>query len=291
MSVLAPEGRQPEHQQASPSGSRVEPPSELAMWFSDGWTVTKRNLTKLKRSPDMLVFAILQPIMFVLLFSQIYGGSIEVEGSDYTQYLMAGIFAQTVIFGSTFSGSAMAQDLKDGIIDRFRTLPMSSSAVLIGRTNSDLVLNALSVIIMMGTGLLVGWRVNTSLSSALAGIGLLLLFSYAFSWVMALLGMSVKSPEVINNASFMILFPLTFISNAFVLSSTLPGPLEAFANWNPVSALVQAVRELFGNTGTVPVPDAWPMQNAVVTVMIGIVLMLVIFVPLCIRKFASISSR
>ncbi len=291
MSVLAPEGRQPEHQQASPSGSGVEPPSELAMWFSDGWTVTKRNLTKLKRSPDMLVFAILQPIMFVLLFSQIYGGSIEVEGSDYTQYLMAGIFAQTVIFGSTFSGSAMAQDLKDGIIDRFRTLPMSSSAVLIGRTNSDLVLNALSVIIMMGTGLLVGWRVNTSLSSALAGIGLLLLFSYAFSWVMALLGMSVKSPEVINNASFMILFPLTFISNAFVLSSTLPGPLEAFANWNPVSALVQAVRELFGNTGTVPVPDAWPMQNAVVTVMVGIVLMLVIFVPLCIRKFASISSR
>ncbi|TKV29315.1 ABC transporter permease [Arthrobacter sp. NamB2] len=261
------------------------------MWFSDGWTVTKRNLIKLKRSPDMLVFAVLQPIMFVLLFSQIYGGSIQVEGSDYTQYLMAGIFAQTVIFGSTFSGSAMAQDLKDGIIDRFRTLPMSSSAVLVGRTNSDLVLNTLSVVIMMGTGALVGWRVNTSPASMVAGIGLLLLFSYAFSWVMALLGMSVKSPEVINNASFMILFPLTFISNAFVQAQNLPGPLEAFANWNPVSALVQAVRELFGNTGTVPVPDAWPMQNAVLTVLVGAILMLVVFVPLCIRKFASISSR
>lgn len=265
--------------------------SALSGWASDGWTVTKRNLTKLRRSPDMLVFAVLQPIMFVLLFSQIYGGSIQVEGSDYTQYLMAGIFAQTVIFGSTFSGSAMAQDLKDGIIDRFRTLPMSSSAVLVGRTNSDLVLNALSVVIMMATGLLVGWRVNTSVPEALAGVGLLLLFSYAFSWVMALLGMSVKSPEVINNASFMILFPLTFISNAFVQPQNLPGPLEAFANWNPVSWFVQAVRGLFGNTGTVPVPDVWAMQNALVTILAGIAVMLLIFVPLCIRKFASISSR
>ncbi len=290
MSVVIPKDRRPRHGQTGvPEDTTTEAP--LTLWLSDGWIVTRRNLTKLKRSPDMLIFAVLQPIMFVLLFSQIYGGSIEVEGSDYTQYLMAGIFAQTVIFGSTFSGSAMAQDLKDGIIDRFRTLPMSSSAVLIGRTNSDLVLNALSVVIMMGTGFLVGWRVTTNAASALAGVGLLLLFSYAFSWVMALLGMSVKSPEVINNASFMILFPLTFISNAFVQPQNLPGPLETFANWNPVSALVQAVRELFGNTGSVPVPDAWPMQNALPTVLVGIVLLLVIFVPLCIRKFASISSR
>ncbi|WP_051389494.1 ABC transporter permease [Arthrobacter sp. 35W] len=261
------------------------------MWFSDGWMITKRNLLKMKRSPDMLLFAVLQPIMFVLLFSQVYGGSIAVEGTDYTQFLMAGIFAQTVVFGSTFSGAAMAQDLKDGIIDRFRTLPMSGSAVLIGRTNADLVLNAISVLIMMGTGLLVGWRVNTSLSSSLAGVGLLLLFSYAFSWVMALLGMSVKTPEVINNASFMILFPLTFISNAFVQSSNLPTPLRIFAEWNPVSALVHAARELFGNLGSAPVPDVWPLQHAVETVLIGAALMLVVFVPLCIRKFASISSR
>ncbi|WP_374223603.1 ABC transporter permease [Arthrobacter sp. ISL-30] len=150
-------------------------------WASDGWTVTKRNLTKMKRSPDMLLFAVLQPIMFVLLFSQVYGGSIKVEGSDYTQFLMAGIFGQTVVFGATFSGAAMAQDLKEGIIDRFRTLPMSSSAVLIGRTNADLVPNAISMLIMIGTGLMVGWRVNTSLPEFLAGVGLLLLFSYAFS--------------------------------------------------------------------------------------------------------------
>ncbi|WP_167996062.1 ABC transporter permease [Arthrobacter pigmenti] len=262
-----------------------------AMWLSDGWTVTKRNLIKIKRSPDMLIFAVLQPIMFVLLFSQIYAGSIQVQGTDYVQYLMAGIFAQTVVFGSTFSGASMAQDLKLGIIDRFRTLPMSSSAVLIGRTVSDLVLNAISMLIMIGTGFLVGWRVNTSVPEFLAGVGLLLLFSFAFSWVMALLGMMVKSAETINNASFMILFPLTFISNAFVQPQNLPAPLETFANWNPVSALVQAARELFGNVGTAPVPDAWPMQNAIPTVLIGAVLMLAIFVPLAVKKYKSISSR
>ena len=263
----------------------------LSTWSSDGWTTTKRNLIKIKRTPDMLVFAVIQPIMFVLLFSQVYAGAIAVQGTDYVQFLMAGIFAQTVVFGSTFSGSAMAQDLKDGIIDRFRSLPMSSSAVLVGRTNGDLVLNTISMIIMMATGFLVGWRVNSSMGEFFAGLGLLLLFSYAFSWVMALLGMSVRSPEVINNASFIILFPITFISNAFVPIETLPDPLRIFAEFNPVSALVQAARELFGNEGSAPVPDVWTLQNPVATVLIGVVVLLVVFVPLCIRKFASISSR
>jgi len=265
--------------------------SPAAVWFEDGWTVTKRNLIKIKRSPDMLVFAVLQPIMFVLLFSQVYGGAIAVEGTDYTQFLMAGIFAQTVVFGATFSGSAMAQDLKEGLIDRFRTLPMSASAVLVGRTNSDLVLNGISMAIMMLTGLAVGWRVNSSPLEFLAGIGLLLLFSYAFSWVMALLGMSVKTPEVINNASFMILFPLTFISNAFVPSDTLPLVLRVFAEWNPVSSLVQAARELFGNVGSAPVPDIWTMQHPILTVLIGIAVMLVVFVPWAVNKYTRISAK
>ncbi|MDJ0347710.1 ABC transporter permease [Cryobacterium sp. PH29-G1] len=263
----------------------------LSLWYSDGWTVTKRNLIKIKRSPDMLVFAVIQPIMFVLLFSQVYGGAIAVAGSDYTQFLMAGIFAQTVVFGATFSGAAMALDLKEGIIDRFRSLPMNASAVLIGRTNGDLVLNTISMVIMMATGLAVGWRVTSSPLEFLAGVGLLLLFGYAFSWVMALLGMSVKSPEVINNASFLVLFPLTFVSNAFVPIETLPTVLRVFAEWNPVSSLVQAVRQLFGNLGTAPVPDIWTMQNPILTVLGGITVMLLVFVPLCIRKFASISSR
>ncbi|HEY8589321.1 MAG TPA: ABC transporter permease [Naasia sp.] len=271
---------------------RPAPANTIGTWFNDGWITTRRNLIKIKRVPDILVFTTLQPIMFVLLFSQVYAGSIDIPGSSYTEFIMAGIFAQTVVFGSTYSGSAMAQDLKEGIIDRFRTLPMSPSAVLIGRTNGDLFINALSFVVMIATGLVVGWRVRSSLLEAIAGVALLLLFAYAFSWVMAFLGMSVRSPEVINNVSFLVLFPLTFISNAFVPSENLPTPLRIFAEWNPVSALVLAARQLFGNVPDgYDAGDSWPLQNPVLTVLIGVVVLLVVFVPLAIRKFRTISSR
>ena len=263
----------------------------LSSWASDVRTVTWRNLIKFRRNPEMLLFAVLQPIMFVLLFSQVYGGSIRIEGGNYTEYLMAGIFGQTVLFGSTFSGYQMAQDLKEGMIDRFRTLPMHDSAVLFGRTNADLVLNGISMVIMMLTGFLVGWRFRDGVPAFLAGVALLLLFSYAFSWVMTLLGIVVRTPEVINNASFMVLFPLTFISNAFVQASNLPGPLEFIANWNPVSALVQAARELFGNTGVAMPADTFPMQHPVLTVVLGSVVMLLVFVPLAVARFRQVSSR
>lgn len=272
--------------------SALETPGPVARFWNDGWSTTKRNLIKIKRVPDILVFTTLQPIMFVLLFTFVYGGAIQVPGSNYTEFLMAGIFAQTVVFGSTFSGSAMAQDLKDGIIDRFRTLPMNPSAVLIGRTNGDLLINTLSMAVMMITGLIVGWRIKSSPLEALAAVALLLLFAYAMSWVMAFIGMSVRSPEVINNVSFIVLFPLTFISNAFVPSDTLPTPLRIFAEWNPVSALVQSARELFGNVppGT-PVGDAWPQQHPIETVLIGVVLMLMVFVPLAVRKYSRVTTR
>lgn len=264
----------------------------LGMLFSDGWVTTKRNLIKIIRVPDILFFTLLQPIMFVLLFTYVYGGVVDIPGSSYAEFLMAGIFAQTVVFGSTFSGSAMAQDLKDGIIDRFRTLPMNPAAVLIGRTNGDMFINAASMAVMMLTGFIVGWRVRSSFGEAVLAVGLILLFAYAFSWVMSYVGMSVRSPEIINNVSFLILFPITFISNAFVPSSTLPGPLRAFAEWNPVSALVQSSRELFGNVAPgLPVGDAWTAQNPLATVLIGVAVMLAVFVPLSVRKFAQISSR
>lgn len=273
------------------SRSRAES-ATVATWFSDGWTTTRRNLIKIKRVPDILVFTTLQPIMFVLLFTYVYAGVIKIPGSSYTEFIMAGIFAQTIVFGSTYSGSAMAQDLKDGIVDRFRTLPMSPSAVLIGRTSGDLFINAVSLVVMMATGFIVGWRIRSSPLEALGAIALLLLFAYAFSWVMAFIGMSVRSPEVINNVSFLILFPLTFISNAFVPSNTLPTPLRVFAEINPVSALVQAARHLFGNIPpNAPVADNWAQQNPEFTVVIGIVVLLVVFVPLAIGKFRSVSSR
>lgn len=266
------------------------PGSAISRFLSDGWVTTWRNLMKIIRVPEILLFSLIQPIMFVLLFTYVFGAAIDIPGDGYTSFLMAGIFAQTVVFGSTYSGSAMAQDLKDGIIDRFRTLPMSGAAVLVGRTNGDLAINALSMIVMMLTGLAVGWRVNSSFPEFVAGVALLLLFAYAFSWVMAFLGMAVKSPEIINNASFLILFPLTFISNAFVPSENLPTPLRIFAEWNPVSALVQSARELFGNVppGTI-VGDSWPAQNPIATVLIGVAVLLLVFVPLSIRKFATLS--
>ena len=266
--------------------------SPIAKTISDGWIATRRNIYKLRRDPEIFIFSLIQPIMFVLLFNYVFAGAIQVEGGDYTQFLMAGIFAQTIVLSSTYSGSAMAQDLKDGIIDRFRTLPMSSAAVLIGRTFGDLVINSSSLIVMMITGYVIGWRIDSSLAEAALAVLLLLFFSYAFSWVMALIGMSVRSPEIINNVSFLVLFPMTFLSNAFVPSETLPGPLRVFAEWNPVSALIQATRELFGNVPAgVPAGDSWLQQNPITTVFIALVLMLVIFIPLSIRKFKSISSR
>jgi ABC-type polysaccharide/polyol phosphate export permease len=161
----------------------------------DGMVVAKRNLIKIKRVPDLLVFTTLSPIMFVLLFAYVFGGAIAVPGGDYREFLIAGIFAQTVIFGATITGAGLAEDIQKGIIDRFRSLPMSQSAVLVGRTFSDVVNNVLVVVVMSLTGLIVGWRIRTSVLEALGGFLLLLVFAYAFSWVMAWVGMLVRAPR------------------------------------------------------------------------------------------------
>lgn len=236
----------------------------LEMVASDGLTIAKRNMIKIKRVPDLLVFTTLSPIMFVLLFAYVFGSAIDVPGVSYREFLIAGIFTQTVIFGSTWTGLGMVEDLQKGIIDRFRSLPMAPSAVLIGRTSTDVLINVLSLVVMSLTGLLVGWRINTSVGEALAGYLLLLLFAYALSWVMAVIGMWIRTPEVFNNASFMVIFPLSFIANTFVDPSSMPTVLRVIAEWNPISAVTQAVRELFGNTNPmVPPPDVWPLQNPV----------------------------
>src|SRR5688572_18272027 len=221
--------------------------SAVTAALTDGAVVAKRNLIKIKRVPEILIWTLMSPIMFVVMFAYVFGSSIEVPGMNYREFLMAGIFAQTVIFGSTFTGAGMAEDMTKGVIDRFRSLPMSRSSVLIGRTAADVVYNLLSVVMMTLTGLVVGWRIHTSVGQAVAGFALLLLFAYAFSWIMAYVGLLVPSVEVVNNASFMVIFPLTFIANTFVPSSNLPTPLRIFAEWNPVSTLTQSVRELFGN--------------------------------------------
>jgi ABC-2 type transport system permease protein len=266
--------------------------SAIVQALGDGAVVAKRNLIKIKRVPDLLVFSTLSPIMFVLLFAYVFGGSIDIPGMDYREFLMAGIFTQTVLFGATITGSGLAEDIQKGVVDRFRSLPIARSAVLIGRTTSDLVNNVLVIVVMSVTGLIVGWRIHSSPLEALGGFALLLLFAYAVSWGMAIVGLVVRSPEVFNNASFIAIFPLTFIANTFVESSKLPGVLRSFAEWNPVSAVTQAARELFGNTDpTFPPPDVWPLQHAVLSSLLWVVVFLVVFVPLAIRQYKKAVSR
>src|SRR3990170_4115200 len=213
--------------------------SSIALALADGAVVAKRNLIKIKRVPEILIWTLMSPIMFVVLFGYVFGGAIEIPGMDYREYLIAGVFVQTVIFGSTYTGAGLAEDMTKGIIDRFRSLPMARSAVLAGRTASDIAYNSASILVMSLTGLVVGWRIRTDALDAIGGFLLLLLFAYAFSWIMAYVGLNVSSVEVVNNASFMFIFPLTFIANTFVPIETLPGPLKAFAEWNPVSAVAQ----------------------------------------------------
>jgi ABC-2 type transport system permease protein len=274
-------------EERAPSRSRG-----LGHALSDGAVVAKRNLIKIKRVPDLLVFTTLSPIMFVLLFAYVFGSAIDIPGVNYREFLMAGIFTQTVVFGATITGAGLAEDMQKGIIDRFRSLPMSRSAVLVGRTASDIVNNVIVVTVMSATGLLVGWRIRSSLLEALGGFLLLLLFAYAISWVMAYVGLLVPTPEVVNNASFLAIFPLTFIANTFVPPDNFPAALRTIAYWNPVSTVTQAARELFGNTTPLaPPPDVWSLQNPVAYTLLWIVLILVVFVPLAVRQYKRAATR
>ncbi len=260
--------------------------------LNDSAVIAKRNLIKIKRVPELLVFIMISPIMFVLLFAFVFGGAINPgDGVNYREFLIGGIFVQTVVFGATFTGAGLAEDMQKGIIDRFRSLPMSRSAVLIGRTVSDIFYNVLSIITMAVTGLLVGWRIRGSALDAVAAFALLLLFAYAFSWIMAYVGLLVPSVDVINNASFVVIMPLTFVSNAFVPLESFPSWLTTFVEWNPVSAATQAVRELFGNTNpAAAVPDVWSLQHPILYTLIWVGIILAVFMPLSIRQYTRTGS-
>ena len=210
--------------------------SSLAAALSDSATITKRNLIKVRRVPDLIVFATLSPIMFVLLFVYVFGSAIPLAGISYAEFLLPGILAQTVIFGSTITGYSLAQDLQQGLIDRFRSLPMARSAVLVGLT--------------------------------------------------------VRTPEVVNNASFIVIFPLTFIANTFVPTNNFPSVLKTIADWNPVSAVVQAARDLFGNTAPGQAAGgAWALQHPALYVLMWVALLLAVFVPLSVRLYQRTAGR
>jgi ABC-2 type transport system permease protein/oleandomycin transport system permease protein len=254
------------------------------MWLlRDSWTEAVRHLRALPRNPELLLFATIQPIMFVLLFAYVFGGSISVAGyDDYNQYLMPGIFSQTVLFGSTFTGVGLAEDLSKGIIDRLRSLPMYPSAVLIGRTMSDVARNLLTFVVMLLVSFAVGFRIEGTLLEALFATFLLFAFSYAFSWVQALIGLSVGSVEAANSAGFIWMFPMTFVSSAFVDPANMPSWLQPIADANPFTIVTNACRALYNgrDAGSDPwIALAWA---------IGIT---VVFAWLSARKFASSASR
>jgi ABC transporter DrrB family efflux protein len=271
----------------NPAGTAT---SESGSALSDSLVLTWRNLKRIPRIPELAVFAVLQSIMFVLLFAFVFGGAIPLPGGgSYREFLMPGIFAQTLTFAAATTATGMTDDMAKGLIDRFRSLPMARSAFLTGRTVSDVVYNAGILVVLMLSGLAVGWRVHEGVARFLAGVGLALLFAYAMSWVGVWVGMMVPTVEVAQQASFMVILPLTFMSNAFVPTETLPGPLQPVAEWNPVSAITAAMRELWGNPN--PFGDGgFPAEHPVLLTLIWTVVLVAVFAPLGIAKYRA-SSR
>jgi ABC transporter DrrB family efflux protein len=267
-----------------------KPRGGLSQSVTDSLVIAKRNLIRMARIPEMIIFGLIQPVMFVVLFSYVFGGSMSIGGSldpaRYREFLMAGIFAQTVTFATAGAGAGIADDMHKGLVDRFRSLPMARGAVLTGRTLADLVQTALTVVVLAVVGLLVGWRIHEGILKALGAFALLLFLGYAFSWIGALIGLSVRTPEAATSGGLIWLFPVTFVSNAFVDPTMMASWIRPVAEWNPFSATVQACRELFGNPGVVR-SDAWPMEHPVLASLLWSVLIIVVFRTLAVRKYRS----
>jgi ABC transporter DrrB family efflux protein len=254
---------------------------------ADGLAVTRRNLLHYLRQPQLLVFSTIQPVMFVLLFNFVFGGAIAglPPGLDYTVYLLPGILVQAAAFGATQSAIGLAVDSKEGIIDRFRSLPMARSAVLVGRTLSDLVRNLFVVLLMTGVGYLVGFRFQGGFVYAVGSILIVLLFGYALAWIFSFVGLSVGGVESAQAASFVVIFPLVFASSTFVPIGTMPGWLQAFASNSPITAVVNASRALIigGELGEAVVGSS--IGEAVLKALIWIAGLLVVFVPLAVAAY------
>ncbi|PPF34017.1 ABC transporter [Pseudoclavibacter sp. RFBJ3] len=265
--------------------------SAITAAFRDGSIVARRNVLNVQRTPGALVTGIAQPIIFVLILAFVFGGALG--GADYRQFLIGGILAQTLTFNSSFTAVYLAKDLQSGLIDRLRTLPMSRVGVILGRTSSDLVTSIISIAVILTCGLAIGWRVESGPLEVLAAFALLLLFAFATSWIGATIALTAKSVEVAQSLGLLWLFPVCFISGAFVSADMLPGPLRAFAEWNPVTAVASAVRELFGNAAPSGFTAAggWPAENAVLYAFLCSVAIIAIFAPIAVWQYRRISRR
>lgn len=257
--------------------------------IQDTAVITQRQLRLLTRVPEVLIFSTIQPVMFVLLFRYVFGGSINTgQPGGYVQLLMPGIFVQTVAFTLAGTAAGLAEDMKKGLIDRFRSLPISQSALVFGRTLGDALLNVVVLVFMGITGFLVGWRPTTGFVKVALGFIFLLLFGYALSWVGILVGLSATDARTVSNVSFLVTFPLTFLSNAFAPTTGMPRWLQYFAEWNPVSTMVAACRELFGLKNEFgATANSFPSQQPLITSIIYICLILLIFVPLATKKYKN----
>ena len=260
--------------------------------FKDTMIITQRQLRLLTRVPEVLIFSTVQPVMFVLLFRYVFGGSISTDQpGGYVQLLMPGIFVQTVAFTLAGTASGLAEDMKKGLIDRFRSLPISQLALIMGRTLGDSLLNIVVLAVMGIAGYLVGWRPTSGLLSVVIGFVFLLLFGYALSWVGIFVGLSASDARVVQNVSFIITFPLTFLSNAFAPTTGMPRALQYFAEWNPVSTMVAGCRDLFGLENQFgATAGSFPSENPLLTSFLYMIIIMAIFIPLSVRKYKRASD-
>jgi ABC transporter DrrB family efflux protein len=256
--------------------------SAVAASLSDTLVLARRNLLRIPRQPDLLLAFTVQPVMFVLLFVYVFGGAISTPGFDYVDYLMPGIITQSIAFGGFVTAVGLNEDLRKGLIDRFRSLPMSRSAVLAGRTLSDVATNALSLVILVGVGIVAGFDFKTGVLEVAAGFVLMLLFGYAFSWFFAWIGLLVGSPESANSVGFIAIFPLTFASSAFVPTDSMPEALQAFADVNPFTIVTNALRALW--------VDA-PAGNAIWGAFAWTIGLIVVFAPVAVSRYRRVSSN
>jgi ABC-2 type transport system permease protein len=277
------------HVQSESEESRV---SKFSNGVSDALIITKRQILQLTRVPEVLIFSTIQPVMFVLLFRYVFGGSIATDQpGGYVQLLMPGIFVQTVAFTLAGTAVGLSSDMQKGLIDRFRSLPIARSAVVFGRTLGDAALNVLVLLVMGIAGYLVGWRPSSGIFMITLGFLFLFVFGYAMSWIGVLIGLSVKEERVAQNVTFIAVFPLTFLSNAFAPTTGMPKYLQYFAEWNPVSTMVAGCRQLFGLKNEFgATAGSFPSEHPLEMSLIYMVLLMVVFIPLSIRKYNNTSK-
>ena len=265
----------------------IAPPSIIRA----SMTVVWRNLIHIKRMPEMLMDVTVQPIMFVLLFAYVFGGSIAVPGSNYREFLLPGIMAQTIVFSSVIVAIGLTNDLEKGIVDRFKSLPISRSSVLIGRSISSLIHSSIGIAVMGVTGLLIGWRVRNGVVDGVLAFLLILFFGFSMIWLGIWVGSMLKTTEAVQGVMFTVMFPLTFLANTFAPTAAMPSWLRFIAEWNPVSALTQACRNLWGNGLPAPADAAWPLHHAVGVSIGWSIILTAIFAPLALAAFRRRSQN